>query len=88
MTLYNFMEIGVKNHMKEVLERYPQTCKCQQCMDDIAAISLNNLPPKYIARESGVIYSKLTQMESQFSVDIIKEITKAIAIVTKNPRHD
>ncbi|MBS4540002.1 late competence development ComFB family protein [Clostridium sp. D2Q-11] len=88
MTLYNFMEIGVKNHIKVVLNKQSDMCKCQQCVDDISAIALNNLPPKYIARDTGEIYSKLSQMENQFTVDIIKEITKAINIVSKNPRHE
>lgn len=87
MSLYNFMEIGVRNHIKEILEKQDDMCKCEQCIDDISAIALNNLPPKYIAREEGALYSKLSEMENQFSVDIIKEITKAINIVSRNPRH-
>lgn len=88
MTIYNFMEIGVKNHIMEVLDEYPNLCKCQQCIDDITAIALNNLPPKYITRDTGEIHSNLYQMENQFSVDIIKEITKAIKIVSSNIRHE
>lgn len=87
MTLYNFMEVAVRNHVNSIIKEYPNVCNCQQCKDDITAITLNNLPPKYIVRETGEIYAKLKEMENQFDVDIIKEVTKAIKIVDDNPRH-
>ncbi|WP_130807152.1 late competence development ComFB family protein [Senegalia massiliensis] len=88
MILYNFMEAEAKYHLKEVLNKYPNACKCEECKNDILAIALNNLPPKYISRSIGEVSSKLnSQLEGQFPADILRELTKAAEIVTRNPRH-
>lgn len=89
MTLYNFIEVEAKYNMKNVLDKYPNACKCDQCINDILAIALNNLPPKYISRPMGEVSSKLiSQLEGQFAADILRELTKAAEIVTRNPKHN
>lgn len=89
MTIYNFMEVEVRYNLKNVLNKYPNSCKCERCINDILAITLNNLPPKYISRPMGEVSSKLiSQLEGQFTADILRELTKAAEIVTKNPKHD
>jgi len=85
--LKNYMEEVVFRMMKEVLEDI-NTCKCEKCMLDIAAIALNDLPPKYFVTEKGELYSKINSLRQQFEVDIIAAITKAAVLVKRNPRHE
>ena len=73
--------------MKEILSDI-NVCTCDKCLLDIAAIALNDLPPKYIVTEKGELYSKIDTLRQQFEVDVIAAITKAAVLVKRNPRHN
>lgn len=83
----NYMEEIVFNQMKEVLQDI-NMCTCDKCIMDIAAIALNDLPPKYIVTEKGELYSKINALKQQFEVDVIAAITKAAVLVKRKPRHE
>ena len=83
----NYMEEIVFNLMQEVLDDI-KMCSCEKCVLDIAAIALNDLPPKYIVTEKGELYSKINALKQQFEVDVIAAITKAAVLVKRKPRHD
>jgi competence protein ComFB len=87
VTIKNYMEEVVFNLMDGVLEDI-NVCRCEGCVMDIAAIALNDLPPKYIATEKGELYSKVNSLKSQFEVDVIAAITKAAVLVKRSPRHN
>lgn len=86
MIIKNFMEEVVFNLIEDVLKNV-DVCKCEKCKMDIAAIVLNNLPPKYVVTEQGELYSKINILLNQFGVDVISEITKAAILVSNNPHH-
>jgi len=81
------MENAVLYTMDRVMNEDDIFCKCEKCKLDIAAIALNNLPPKYVVTKKGEVYTKIDEMERQFEVNVIKEVTKAINIVSKKPHH-
>lgn len=83
----NYMEVIVFNLMSEVLPDI-NVCRCEKCRLDIAAIALDDLPPKYIVTEKGELYTKIDALQQQFEVDVISAITKAAVLVKRNPRHD
>jgi competence protein ComFB len=85
--LKNHMEEVVFNQMKYVLEDV-KMCKCEKCQMDIAAIALNELPPKYVVTEKGVLFSKIDSLQQQFEIDVTAAIIKAAQIVRKAPWHD
>lgn len=85
----------IKNHMEEIVFNQIMdiltdinACTCEKCVMDIAAIALNDLPPKYIVTEKGELYSKINTLKQQFEVDVVAAITKAAVLVKRNPRHD
>lgn len=86
VTIKNYMEEVVNNLMEGILDDI-NMCKCETCRADIAAIALNDLPPKYIVTEQGELYSKVNSLRNQFEVDVIAAITKAAVIVKRAPRH-
>jgi len=86
VTLKNYMEEVVLNLLRDVLEDMDM-CKCEFCVMDVAALALNDLPPKYIVTEKGELYSKVNSLRNQFEVDVIASITKAAVAVKKSPRH-
>jgi len=83
----NFMEICVQEFLDDILKRYPQVCSCGKCKSDIAALALNQLPPKYTTTDRGQLYSKIAILDSQYRTDIYKAIAQAIECVQRNPRH-
>lgn len=87
LTAYNYMEYIVADELEKLLASAESLCKCQKCKLDITVWVLNRLPPKYVVSERGRIYTKLGEQNMQFRVDVIRELTKAILYVSKNPRH-
>jgi competence protein ComFB len=87
LLIKNYMEEVVFNQMKEVLTDI-NMCTCEKCMLDVAAIALNDLPPKYLVTEKGELYSKINTLAQQFDVDVIAAITKAALLVKRRPRHE
>lgn len=86
VTIKNYMEEVVLNLMEGVLDDI-NMCKCEMCVMDIAALALNDLPPKYIATEKGELFSKVNNLRNQFEVDVISALTKAAVLVKRSPRH-
>ncbi|WP_300381279.1 late competence development ComFB family protein [Clostridium sp.] len=85
--LKNYIEVIVDNLLATILNEYDNICKCQRCINDIKAITLNNVKPCYVATEKGYTYAKINELEPQFKTTIISEITKSIDIVSNNPNH-
>lgn len=82
----NYMEEIVFSLMDEILDDI-SVCKCEKCLTDIAAIALNDLPPKYVVTEQGELFSKVNTLRQQFEVDVIAAITKAAVLVKRRPQH-
>jgi competence protein ComFB len=87
MKIRNYMEDMVSDKLEEMLADRPDMCKCQKCRLDVMVWALNHLPPKYVITEKGRLYTKLTEQEIQFRADVVKELTRAILRVSKNPNH-
>ncbi|MBE6082582.1 MULTISPECIES: late competence development ComFB family protein [Tissierellales] len=85
--LHNLMEDEVEYIIDKLLKKRKDVCSCEKCRLDIEAISLNNLPPKYVVTKMGEIYERLDIMNFQFEADLVKEVEKAIQIVKDSPHH-
>lgn len=83
----NYMENVVDNWLPKVISKYDDICTCDKCLDDIKAIALNGLKPAYVSTHKGEVFTKVKELQSQFSTDAIRELTKAIEIVSKNVNH-
>lgn len=87
MNVKNCMEEFVLERLDRVLQGQHKMCTCQQCRDDITALALNFLPPRYIVTRKGEVYSRSKTLEQQFDIDVIAAITNAAIIVGKTPHH-
>ncbi len=85
--LINYMETIVFNKLDVLLKNQEDICKCEQCRLDIAALALNVLPPRYVVTDKGKIYARIDTLETQFEIDVLLAIEKAIQLVRQNPRH-
>ena len=62
-------------------------CSCERCMEDVKALTLNNLPPKYVVLERGDMIPRLTVYEGKFSSDITAQLLQACKLVMERPHH-
>lgn len=83
----NYMEIAVDNVLDDILKDHELKCGCETCIMDIKAIALNNLKPKYVVSNKGILYTKLDALNTQFKTDIIFQLMDAIKMVEKNASH-
>lgn len=87
----NYAELCVKKFLDSILKtdpNYSNVCKCEHCIDDIMAKSLNNIKPFYITSKTGEVYAEYSSLELQNNAEVIKEVINAIDFVSKNKRHD
>lgn len=85
--LKNYMEELVTKKTDAILE-IMNICKCEKCRLDIIALALNSLPTKYVVSEKGALYTKLSELEQQFEIDVETAIIKSAVLVSKNPKHN
>ena len=87
MQYRNYMEVIVEEKMDEVLSQYPGCCTCEQCRQDIAVISLNNLHPRYVSTENGQVFVRIEEMNSQAEIEVIRQLVQAVETVMAHPHH-
>lgn len=87
MKFLNVMEPIVQNLFEEYERKYPLTCECGQCRLDVMVITLNRMPSKYVASQSGELYMKTLLLNPQLRSDVMQEFTRAAQIVSQNPHH-
>ena len=62
-------------------------CSCYRCVNDIIAMTLNILPPKYIVTQKGMLFARIASYENQYATDVVSALTKACVQVSESPRH-
>lgn len=82
----NVVEDIVKSRAKDFIGKMGG-CTCHRCVNDVIALALNELPPKYTVTHKGMLFTKIASYENQYSVDISKALTKACMMVLESPRH-
>ncbi len=83
----NYMEVVVDDILNDMLADL-KICKCQQCLQDLKAIILNELPPKYIVTAKGEMFMAVADLTKQYRVDVMTAIVKAEKLVSKRPHHN
>lgn len=85
--LRNLTEDIVISKLDVLMDRL-DCCKCDLCRLDIASYALNRLPSKYVATTQGELLSKIALIDTEFTIRVTTEITKAISVIKEHPRHD
>ena len=83
----NVMQVLVEEKAPKYVQLFG-LCSCARCMEDVKALTLNNLPSKYVVLEQGDLVPRLTVYENKFSSDIIAQMLKACRMVMEHPHHD
>ena len=87
--LKNEAEILVIKEMEQQLKSAPEDmCRCNECIVDIAAISLNSIKPLYRFSLLGTLYASQAMSEKAYADSVKLAVSQAIKKVKKNPAHD
>lgn len=86
--LKNYMEDLVEEVLRDYLNKRNDVCKCNRCMLDMKAFTLNKLPPHYIVSDRGHLHWKLDEMRTQFTVDVLAVVIEAVEKINNNKRHE
>lgn len=85
--LVNLAEVLVKEKAPVVMERM-KVCTCQTCVNNVLALALNTLPPKYVTDDAGRQQFRLEAYKMAYETDILAALTKACVRVKASPRHE
>lgn len=88
MAIYNIMENFVLEIIDSVLKTKPDICTCEKCRDDIAALALNKLKPRYVSSRMGDLFTRTELMDSKLRTAIVVNIAEAAEKVAVQPRHE
>jgi competence protein ComFB len=83
--IVNYNEFEVLRAMRRHFAKDLSFCQCNLCTEDIYALALNSLPPRYIQASSVRTYR-----ESMNFIDerlVVEKVQEAVAKVSKNPNH-
>lgn len=82
----NVMQVLVEEKAPKYVQMFG-LCSCERCMEDVKALTLNHLPPKYVVLERGDMIPRLTVYEGKFSSDITAQLLQACKLVMERPHH-
>jgi len=87
--LKNEAETLVFRELEQQLKTAPEDmCRCNECIVDIAAISLNNVKPLYRFSILGTLYAAQAMNEQTYADSVKQAVAQAIEKVISNPAHD
>ena len=87
MSLVNVTETLVRMVLdKDFIER-ELSCACEKCVADVMALTLNQLPARYVSTDQGLAYVKAQYFNPQIQSDIFKELAIAANLVGTKPHH-
>ena len=85
--LINLMEETVVNKIDKLWPT-SQYCKCDICKKNVAIMSLNRLPARYVSSLEGAMLHKFDSSSVQMDVEITAAVCKAMQEVGEAPEHD
>ena len=87
--LKNEAEVLVVREMEQQLKNgYPDMCRCNECIVDVAAVALNSIKPLYRFSLLGGLYASQAMTEQAYADSVKQAVTQAIRKAKKNPAHD
>lgn len=84
--LVNIYEEEVRRKVVNVLQQLGM-CDCEMCREDVMALALNKLPPRYVVTTGGSVFSQFSMQSEQNQAEIMTALYLAARKVNDNPRH-
>jgi competence protein ComFB len=84
--LVNIVEELVRTKVREAITK-AEMCQCSLCENNICAITLNELAPRYVTTQKGHLLAQIALMNPDYLFNVNLEIAKAMKTVKEKPRH-
>ncbi len=88
MGVTNVMEQVVTDVMQRQWENLNMPCSCSICQDDVLALTLNKVPPRYASNHKGKLIIQVNMTDEQMVADVLRELAYASKIVARKLSHD
>lgn len=82
----NVYECLVTERIEEFQSMF-DVCTCQRCTADVIALTLTNLPAKYIVSESKRSVPLLSYYREKFKSSVTAQLSSACIVIKQNPHH-
>lgn len=82
----NVMQVLVEEKAEKYVKMFG-LCTCKRCLEDVKALTLNHLPPKYVVMAENEMIPKLTFYEGKYTSDVTAQLLKACSQVAERPHH-
>lgn len=82
----NVMQVLVEEKAPKYIRMFG-LCDCKRCLEDVKALALNHLPPKYVVMAENEMIPKLTFYEGKYNSDITAQLLHACHKVAERPHH-
>lgn len=86
LILANILEEVMRLEAPKIMKGLGMCC-CERCLNDVLAIALNSIPPKYVVTQKGALFAKIASYGVQYQTDIFAHLTKACVTVGNSPSH-
>jgi competence protein ComFB len=83
--IFNYNEVLVLKVIRDLARTEQSMCKCPICLEDLFALSLNSLPPRYIQITSIEKYVKSSSYIDEQAIR--KKVREAWEKIKKRPGH-
>lgn len=81
----NAMERIIKDLLDEYKNRLYLRCTCDECLDDILALTLNKTLPRYVTKEENITYIKANFVDKQELTSLLVKLAECAKIVSNRP---
>ncbi len=85
-TCFNVMQALVESKAEKYIKLFG-LCTCPRCHADVVALSLSNLPAKYVVTSNEEMVPLLSVYEGTYSAAVISQVMNSCKKVMMNPRH-
>ena len=84
--LHNSLEEMVIEKTRAIVSKMDM-CQCEKCFNDVCALVLNQLSPKYVTTQKGTLMAKLPSLSHKKDLELAIMITKCAKMVGEKPMH-
>ncbi|MEZ7891688.1 MAG: late competence development ComFB family protein [Candidatus Wallbacteria bacterium] len=88
MAIYNYVEDLVYSKILDLLSKKPEVCRCDKCIDDMAALALAGLPViPYVTPDGGVFRQVQNMTNDKLKIEVATRCIRALETVKNNSKH-
>jgi competence protein ComFB len=81
----NAMERIIMDLLDEYRNRLQLNCTCNECLEDILALTLNKTQPRYVTKEENITYIKAGFVDKQEMTSLLVKLAESAKIVSNKP---